>query len=273
METKIIVLIDFSPFTLPLLKFANAWSEKSGFETLLIHQLPGTASKITDIKPQERNIQLEKNKSLRKILELVEENFSNNSLVKTEIITSDLIDYLKNVQDKDSNTPLLVGMKGNESLNNPVMGKLTKSIIENLNCLTVIVPSTLKTYLPNSLTVGLSCKFPLNKLAFNIFLSKVSAITTHIRFISIIAAAKEYKRCHEYLLNLSMEYGHKISAEFEIFEGISAFRHIKEYIAQLPDTTFVVQKGEKLFTDKVSHKFLINDLVYDSSIPLVIIPQ
>lgn len=273
MKTKLIVLIDFSPYTPTLLKFANAWCEKSGSEILLIHQLLSPESIVQNTKNRTTNIQMEKNKTLRKIRELISETFNEKTKIRTEIITGDLIKYLKNMPDQDLNTPILLGMKGNTTGDKPIMGKLTKAITENLNCLTFIVPVTLKVYLPNSLTVGLSCKYPLNKPAFNIFLNQVLAFITHVRFISVMAAAKEYKRCHQYLLNLSMEYGHIVSAEFEIFNGISAFRYIKDYIAQLPETMFVVQKGEHLLTDKMSHKFLINDLVYDTSIPLVIVPQ
>lgn len=273
MKTKLIVLIDFSPYTPTILKFANAWCEKSGSETLVIHQLFSPESRIQNLELPQNNIKLEKTKTLRKIGELLSGTFNEKITLKTDIITGDMIEYLRNLPDQDSNNPVLLGMKGNSTGDKPLMGKLTKAIIENLNSLTVIVPVTLKAYLPNSLTVGLSCKYPLNKPAFNKFLTRVSAFITHIRFISVMAAAKEFKRCHEYLLNLSLEYSNIFSAEFEIFEGITAFHQIKEYIAQLPETMFVVQKGEHMFADRTSQKLLINDLAYTSCIPLVVIPQ
>lgn len=273
MKTTLIVLIDFSPYTPTLLRFASAWSENCNTDALLLHQLFNTQSSAHTNQNPMINLQAQKNKTLRNMRELASRSFNNKTTVKFEIITGDLIEYLKNMPGHDSGNPILVGMKGDTAADKPVMGKLTKAIIENLNCLTVIVPVTLKTYLPNTLTVGLSCRYPLNKPAFNNFLTQVSGFIVHIRFISVMAAAKEYKRCHEYLQNLSREYSQKPSAEFEIFAGITAFNQIKGYIAQLPQTMFVVQKGEHLFTDKISQRLLVNDLVYTSCIPLVVIPQ
>lgn len=273
MKTKIIVLIDFSPYTPELLKFAGTWSEKCNSDIVIIHQLYSPGAPVPDEKNHGTSLVMEKNRTLKKIRAMIGDIFKEGTSAKIEVITGDLIEYLMNLPDIDSNDPVLLGMKGDDSGNNPVMGKLTKAIIENLNCPAVIIPVTLKTYAPISLTVGLSCKYPLNKPAFNNFLTRISALITNIRFISVMASAREYKRCREYLLNLSMEYGRSVSAESEVFEGISAFRQIKEYIGQFPDTMFVVQKGAQLFTDKLSHKFLVNDLVYDTSIPLIVIPQ
>jgi hypothetical protein len=59
---------------------------------------------------------------------------------------------------------------------------------------------------------------------------------------------------------------------YEIYVSDNPSKNIQNIISGKSNELLVVQKGERLLTDYLFRKFLINDLVYDAKTPLIVLP-
>ena len=273
METRLIVLLDFSPQTETILKLVKQWSGIINTEILLIHQVTYAVPALADSKSRLKIIRFEKGKAIAELNKLIVRYFGKkNKKVDYEIFENNLVNSLKYRIGKNYNDIVILGTKGAGIFKKYFMGSTALKVIDNLNCLIVTVPPFYEAHLPQTLTVSVTHKYPLNRNAFNTFLTTVQEFIELVHFISIITPEDNLKKSHEYLLNLSQECQHNIPCAYDSFEGESAFKEIRKFVHENPNTMLVVQKGSRNLTDHLFRKFLINELIHDSSLPLIIIP-
>jgi hypothetical protein len=273
MKTRLVVLIDFSPQTAVILKLAKRWSEITNAEILLIHQVTYAIPALTDSETRTKIIQFEKGKANAKLSSLIQKHFKKTDAVDFEIYEKNLILSLKHMVGKKFNDIVMLGTEGTGFLKKYFMGSTALKIIDELNCLIITVPPFYEAHFPQKLTVAVTHKYPLNRSAFSNFLGVIKNFIELVHFISIVTPGENVKKAHEYLLNLTQECEHNIPCTYDLFEGSSAFAEIKDFVLDNPNTMLVVQKGSRNLSDHLFRKFFINDLVHDSSLPLIIIPQ
>lgn len=272
MKTRLVVLIDFSPQNEVIVKLAKRWSEIINAEILLIHQVTYAVPALADSESRIKIIQYEKGKAIAELNKLIQKHFEKNNSVNYEIFEKNLIPTLKNMLGKKYQDIVMIGTGGSGIFKKYFMGSTALKIIDDLNCQTIAVPPDFETHFPQTLTVAVTHKYPLNRNAFNNFLGEIKNFIELVHFISIVTPDENVKKSHEYLLNLTQECQHKIPCSYDIFEGESAFKEIKKFVQENPNTMLVVQKGSRTITDHLFRKLLINDLVHDNSLPLIIIP-
>ncbi|MGV3657517.1 MAG: hypothetical protein ACO1NX_06165, partial [Chitinophagaceae bacterium] len=61
------------------------------------------------------------------------------------------------------------------------------------------------------------------------------------------------------------------NSSYHTFEGKNALDAIKEHMRQNKDAYLVVQRGSRTFDDSVLRRFMINELVYSASVPMVVL--
>jgi nucleotide-binding universal stress UspA family protein len=273
MKTRLVVLIDFSPQNEVIVKLAKRWSEIINAEILLIHQVTYAVPALANSESRMKIIQYEKGKAIAELNKLIQKHFEKKHSVDYEIFETNLIPTLKNMIGKKFQDIVMIGTERSGIFKKYFMGSTALNIIDELNGLTIAVPPDFETHFPQTLTVAVTQKYPLNRSAFNNFLGVIKNFIEQVHFISIITPDENVKKSHEYLLNLTQECQHKIPCTYDIFEGESAFKEIKKFVQENPNTMLVVQKGSRNLSDHLFRKFFINDLVHDSSLPLIIIPQ
>ena len=273
MKTRLVVLIDFSPQNEVIVKLAKRWSEIIKAEILLIHQVTYAVPALADSESRMKIIQYEKGKAIAELNKLIQKHFEKNDSVNYEIFEKNLIPSLKNLLGKNYQDIVMIGTERSGIFTKYFMGSTALKIIDDLNCQTIAVPPDFETHFPQTLTVAVTQKYPLNRIAFNNFLGVIKNFIEQVHFISIITPDENVKKSHEYLLNLTQECQHKIPCTYDIFEGESAFKEIKKFVQENPNTMLVVQKGSRTISDHLFRKFFINDLVHDNSLPLIIIPS
>jgi nucleotide-binding universal stress UspA family protein len=273
MNPRLMVLIDFSPQTEVILKLAKRWSEIIKAEILLIHQVTYAVPALADSDTRTKIIQFEKGKVNTELNNLIRKHFGKTDTVDFEIFEKNLIPSLKKLVGKKFNDIVMLGTEGSGILKKYFMGSTALKIIDELNWLTITVPPFYETHFPQTLTVAVTHKYPLNRKIFSNFLGTIQNFIEQVHFLSIVTPGENVKKAHEYLLNLTQECEHNIPCTYDLFEGSSAFDAVKNFVLDNPNTLLVVQKGSRNLSDHLFRKFFINDLVYDSSLPLIIIPQ
>ena len=273
MKSRLVVLIDFSPQNEIIVKLAKRWSEIINAEILLIHHVTYAVPALADSESRMKIIQYEKGKAIAELNKLIQKHFDRNNSVDYEIFEKNLIPSLKNMLGKKYQDIVMLATEGSGIFKKYFMGSTALKIIDDLNWQTIAVPPDFETHFPQSLTVAVTHKYPLNKNAFYNFLGVIKNFIEQVHFISVVTPADNLKKTHEYLVNLSQECKHNIPCTYDLFEGESAFGEISKFVHENPHTMLVVQKGSRTISDHLFRKFLINDMVHDSSLPLIIIPS
>lgn len=272
MKTRLVLLIDFSPYTETLIKFAQKWCQLIDAEILLVHQVYYTLPAMTDMESRQRIINYEKSKALEKLNLLARDNFKTSAKTSCKVIESALTFTLPKILTGNYNDFIIVGTKGAGLFSKFLLGSTTIKVIEKLNYTTIVLPLSHHNNTPKVLTVATHYKFPLNKIDFNIFLTVTEKFIEAIRFISVKTPNDDYNKTETYLKTLHDEYGNQIAASYKIFTGDSVSGELKNYIKKNPATLMVAQKGSRAISDHLFRKFIINELVNDSSLPLIILP-
>jgi len=273
MKTRLVVLIDFSPSTTVLTEFAKKWNEVLNTEILFIHKLNFPFPGLAIEEERENLIDFEKEKVISELNTIIKNNFPDDKKVTFKILEKGLINSLPKYLGKEYNDILILALKETGVLKKIFLGSTALNIIEQINFTTITIPFDFQHFVPKSLTIALNIKYPLNKFAFNGFLNAVVSFIEEITFVSVITPKDNFKKNHEYLMKLAHEYDPIITSSFELVKGESVVNEIKEFTARNPETKLVVQKGARSISDLLFRKFMLNDLVFDSSIPIIILPS
>jgi nucleotide-binding universal stress UspA family protein len=273
MKTRLVVLIDFSPQNEVIVKLAKRWSEIINAEILLIHQVTYAVPALANSESRMKIILYEKGKAVAELNKLIQKHFEKKHSVDYEIFETNLIPTLKNMIGKKFQDIVMIGTESSGIFKKYFMGSTALNIIDELNGLTIAVPPDFETHFPQTLTIAVTNKYPLNRSAFSNFLGVIKNFIETVHFISIVLPGENVKKAHEYLLNLTHECEHNIPCTYDIFEGESVFEEIKNFVHDNPNTMLVVQKGSRTINDHLFRKFMINDLVHDSSLALIVIPN
>lgn len=272
MKTRLVLLIDFSPYTETLIKFAQTWSQLIKAEVLLINQVYYTVPAMTDINSRQQIINYEKSKALTKLNSLASENFKSPVKTSCKVIESALTFTLPKLLTENYYDLIIAGTKGEGLFSKFILGSTTIKIIEKLNFTTIVLPLSYPNNTPKVLTVATHYKFPLNKIDFNILLTITKKFIETIQFISVKTPNDDFSKTEVYLKKLHSEFNNQVPSSYKIFTGDSVSDELKNYVKNNPDTLMVVQKGSRAISDHLFRKFIVNELVNDNSLPLITLP-
>lgn len=269
-KNRIITLIDFSGNSETLIKFSSEFSKIIDSEVIFVHQVLAAAPVMADIETRKILIGIEKNKALEKLKALTKKYYFNDAeLFVSEKTILGILDELKSENYFDW---AFVGLKGTGVLKKIFIGSTALKVIEDSELLTVAVPIQKEIFIPKKLIVSVYYKFPINIAQFNILLSNLYEQIKEIEFITVITEKDDEDESIKYLLQLTLMYS-EYHAVMNSFRGKDAFSEIIDHMEEKKDSFLVVQQGSRSLTDSLFRKFLINDLVYSSSIPLIVLSK
>lgn len=273
MKTRFIIPIDFSPYSASQLILAHEWARKVLAEILVVHYATIDVPYITDPLVKERAEEVEKAELKQKLSEYVQEIIPTASSVQSMIVTDSLEQSIKELPREGYNDLVFVGLKGAGLLKRIFIGSTTVKLIENVNELIVAVPKNMKMTVPDTLYVAVHYKYHLNLEALdrllNVFYYKVSKI----HLISVLKEEDEEDKARFFMEQLQqrvMKIGNTTS---EIFKGQNAQEELKKYMLNHQNGILAIQNGGRSHYESDYRSFLINDLVYDASIPMIVLPS
>ncbi|MBI0400354.1 MAG: hypothetical protein GYB55_01665 [Cytophagales bacterium] len=269
---RLIVLVDFSPYTPTQLKLACRWQEIYGLDLVFLHKMDGLAPTLSNTRESDKIIAFNKAEAERKYLQYLKDSelspISNQTTF--EAIPLQLTHYLEGFLKPDD--LLLLGLKGTGFLKRILIGSTATTIINQLNQTVIALPQSIDFAIPRKLVLSCQEKYPLNESALEIILNTVGKKIEEIELLTIIEDKAELEPSKTYLEYIESKIGEAYSYKISIYENTDAFSEIKKRFSQCLDDFIVLQKGSRHLNDKLFRRFFINDLIHDGNTPLIILP-
>ena len=269
-KNRIITLIDFSDNSETLIKFSSEFSKIIDSSVVFVHKVPELSPAMADADVKKQIIEIGKEEAQDQLKALTKKYFFRDGdfLVSEKAILT-ILEELKNEHYFDW---VFVGLQGKGLLKKIFIGSTALKIIEGSELLTVAIPIQKEILIPQKLIVAAYYKFPINIAQFNILLSNLSEQIKEIEFITVITENDDEDESIKYLLDLTLMYS-EYHAVMNPFKGKDAFSEITDHMADKTDAFLVVQQGSRTLSDSLFRKFLVNDLVYSNSIPLIVLSK
>jgi len=272
MKNRFIVLIDFSPYSEPLLRFAYDWGKRIDAEIVLVHN---TIVLSPVMSPRESKIELiniANSNALQRLKECAEAVLPKGTPFERIVSEIELVIQLRQLLQEPFNNLVFLGIKGTGLLKKIFIGSQAVNVIDSIDNLIVAVPKNAGCCPHESIHVAVQKNYPLNIIDFNKFLNFTGDEINRIAFFSVVTPDDDLVSTENYLKELAGLYSDKRDISYRIYEGNSAFEDLKGIILKKKDEYIVVQRGSRTFLDQMFRKFLINELVYEGDTPLIILP-
>lgn len=270
---KIYALLDFSDYSNTQLKLANQWCINFDYELVIVHEVflmvPSLGSPEVRLK-----IEYDQKRGVLNQLETLRQSYVDPSVkVSFEITAEPLIKYLSEGVQIQQGDLIVMGIKGTGKLKQIFLGSTATRVIEELNQITVALPIQLELNLPKKLIVAVHHKTHINEEVLNILLQKIKYDSIELEFVSIITEGEQISDADRYLNELKNRYSEHYTCRINLFAGNDALNDLKNFVLPQNGSFLVLQKGSRSLADRVFRRFMINEMVYDASTPLIILPS
>jgi len=268
MKNRIITLVDFSGYTPTLQQAAARFAQALQADVVLMHQVAGVFPAFSDGDSRRQVINKEISVAEEKLQALAQPfNFTNLQFAVSE---QPLTQQIKALQNEGYTDWLFLGLKGTGLLKRWFIGSTALEVIENGNCVTVALPQHTEVTIPQRLVIAISENYDLNQTQLRLLLEGLKNELTDIEFVTVDTGNEGEGASEANLQNLQQAYA-AYNASYKIFNGNNALAEIKAHMQQCPNAYLVLQRGARTFEDTVLRRFMVNELVYNASIPLIVL--
>lgn len=270
---KIYVLLDFSDYSHTQLKLANQWCLKFGYDMVLVHE---TILMIPSLGSPDVRLKIEygqKNEVLNQLEKLRQSYIDSSVKVSFEITAEPLIKHLSERIQIEKKDLILMGIKGTGKLKQIFLGSTATRVIEELNQITLTIPINLDLNFPQKLIVAVHHKTPINEEALSILVGIIKNGLLDLEFVSIVTENEEISYTNKYLKELKNRFADIFPSNINVFSGNDALNDLKNFVLPQRGAFLVLQKGSRSLVDRVFRRLMVNDMVYDASIPLIVLPS
>lgn len=273
MRRKFFVLLDFSKGFETIIDFSAELASKSDNELHIVHQVPLLVPAMADNKGREQIIQAEKDDAVIKLKSLLR-NIPDYSVRKYYHVTDrNIVLHLFEDLKPTPNDIVVVGIKKMSLLQKWLMGTTITKVIEYLTCPLIALPLGLKVYLPKTLLISSSIKYPINKPALRSMTQILHvAGAEKMFFTSVLEDDAEDAITPDYLEGLAAQFKDEISTDKEVYKGTNLLETLKSKADEHHQPIIVLQRGSRSLTDQLFRDFVIDELVHDAQTPLIVLP-
>jgi hypothetical protein len=269
-KNRIIVLVDLSQDSKQLIQFAEKLCIETKGRIIMIHRLIGVAPALTDEDSRKIIFEAERHKALIMLESLADKFLSTKP---TLIATNEsILKVLNDLKNKIYTDWVLVGLKGTSFFKQLFVGSISLNVIDESQHLTFGIPLKNMDINLSELVVAVSPKYPVKIDYLHLILANLRNSIKKVSFISIISNEEESLETHLLLDSLTHEFS-GFSSSFSTFQGDNAKREIENYMDKKETCFLVIQQGSRGIKDLFFRKFFTDDLVYNGSTPLIILPQ
>ncbi len=260
-------MIDFSPYAATLAQTTAWFARALHADVVLMHQVGSIFPAFSDTESRRQVIEKEKAEALHKLEALAQS--CGLAQVQYAVGHEPLNAQLQELKANAYFDWVLLGLKGTGLLKQLFIGSTALEVIENSGLLSVALPKSTEVVVPHRLVVAVSENFPLNRGQLQQVVSSLKEEISAIEFITI-DTGDEAAASETTLRELQQAFS-QYNSSYHTFEGKNALDAIKEHMRQNKDAYLVVQRGSRTFDDSVLRRFMINELVYSASVPMVVL--
>ena len=272
MKKRFIILIDFSEYSVNLIKYAFGWSRQVGAELLLVHHTIVLAPALTDNDSRQEIIQIANQEGLKKLKLLAKDLIPQTVKISFSVSESNLQLSLNKFLEEPFDNLIFTGIKGSGIFKKIFIGSVALQVIDNIDHIVVALPKEIAVFSQEKIFVAVTKIHPLNILELYKFLNFIDKDNTSITFFYLAKPNEKTVNIEKHLRDLTSLFAGTFNTNFAIYEGNDPFQNIRNVINNKEEEILIVQKGSRLWTDQIFRKFLINELVFEGQTPLVVLP-
>jgi nucleotide-binding universal stress UspA family protein len=272
MPNTIFVPIDFSPYTAQQLWLAKNWALWLHADISVVHQMDDP---IPSLAPNTVRLQIHyenKRRVTQDWFRLQKKIFDKNDFVKFDTINENLIQYLSEKTQFLEGGIIIMGLKGVGRLKQIFLGSMVTEVVEKLHQTVIAAPKNNLNITPKRLVISAHPKYHFNMKSLKILLGKIEGLVEEINLIAFAEENDEILKLEVFLEGLKSEIKTDVPIFYRIFTGDKLKNQAFDELVATQNTYLILQKGGRTFKDKIFRKFMINELVYHASIPLIILP-
>lgn len=269
-KNRIILLIDFSEYSINLIDFAFLMAEIIKAKVIFVHQVAGISPALAAQETKDEIAQIEINEAYAKLRKLAQGRVHD----QYEFLVSPkpMLSLLREVASDEYFDWVFAGQKGTGALKRLFIGSTTLSIVNDSELLTVAVPVREPLDLPQKLMVGVNPKYALNDAQLTRVLSTLNTQIIDLEFFSIVKEEEDPTLVETYLKELQKKY-ESYNPVIRLYKGANAFNTLKERIELTKNSFLILQQGSRSLTEQLFRKFMINELAYSAKIPLIVLSK
>ncbi len=272
MKKRFLVLIDFSPGSADLLRYAYDWSRVVHAEILLVHHTTLLLPLFTEHDNKLALKKMAKDEALEKLKKFAKETLSDTTRIQYLVSEAPLLSVLSKALKEPFEHLVFLGLKGAGVLKKIFIGSTAIRVIENTPAIVAAIPLHVERFSAEKIYVAINDRNLLNIIGFNRFLQFIENKTGQLIFFSLTKPEDDITSVERYLQDLRDMYKNTRDTSYEIYSGANLFENIKSVINNKTAELLVLQKGSRLLSDHYFRKFVINELVYDGETPLIVLP-
>ena len=272
MKNRFIVLIDFSPHSEQLLRFAYDWSKRADAVLLTFHNTMALSPLMTPYETKTILTERANYQAWEQLRAFTETVLPGATSIQHLVSEKNLVVALRELLKKPFHHLVFLGIKGTGLLKKIFIGSQAVNVIDGIDSLIVAMPQHAPCCAPDAIHVAVQKTYPLNLIELNKIIRLNGAVGSKIIFFSVVTPEDDREATERYLKELSALYSDKKEAAYELYSGDESWRDLKKIIKGKQNEFIVVQRGSRMFLDQIARKFLINDLVYEGHTTLIIMP-
>ena len=272
MKKRFIILIDFSPYSANLLRYAYDWSKKVDAAFILVHNTIVAAPALADTESRREIASITNREVYEKLQNFAQSLLPEKTQVRYFVSERNLVLSLPELLQEPFENLIFLGIKGTGILKKIFIGSVAVQVIDHVNNVIVAVPKNIESFSSKTIHVAVSKNYPINTVEFNKFLRFTGNNIEKIAFFSLVKPDDDLQATEKYLKELKDLYSDQKDTTYELYQGRHIFQDLKKVINHKADELLVVQRGSRVFSDQIFRKFFINELVYEGEIPLIILP-
>ncbi|MDQ3276803.1 MAG: universal stress protein [Bacteroidota bacterium] len=269
-KNRILSLLDFSEYSEKILRCSKSFSTYLQAEVLLIHQLPNIVTARASASVREQVYKAEREDAFERLSEL------SGSMFETTLpmIASqeDLTETLSNLKNNAYFDWLLVGLKGKSFLEQVFLGSKAVAVLDQTSFVTIAFPLAKEICFPEELVVALHADDTINSEQLKAVVAQLPGALRKITFVTEMNSEDQRDSVASALSRLKAEFEAMAPAEVMI-RGGDVQKELERYLQDKAQSFLLVQESDPLRHDSVFKRGLINELVYRSTVPMIILPH
>lgn len=263
-------LVDFSEYTDTMLRYTRSFSDYLDAEVVLIHQLPGIVPARASANVRDQFYKNEREETYERLVELAGPLFGTMpAMVASEKM---LTDTLHNLENTAYYNWLFIGIKGTSFFEQLLLGSKAVEVIEESRFVSIAVPLGKNLCFPKELVVAVDPDTPFDSTHLKTVLSQLPEGISNIAFLSITPDDENENAIRNTLGEIAAGFeGYHTSVL--VFHSGNEIKEIERYMNDRADSYLVLQAGDPETHDFIFKKGLVNELVYKSVVPMIVLPR
>lgn len=271
--SNVLVLFDFSEFSMAALRAAIHWSDATKCGLHLFHHvetlLPGFTP--TEFKKSwQEDAEREAETAVSRVLEPLMGDKAES--VTIHIVSGHFLPKLLELTGRLSFQLLFLGTKGRGAFSEILSGSFASKVIAHVPLPVAAIPQLYQPTDGYDLLVSVNTALGFRTMGLQRLVRSLDAALTSLELITVLGNEEQVYNVELRLAALAQEFSGVASCKYTVLAGENVYDELTSLMQNRPNSMVVLQKGEDDDMKNIVGKSLVFELIRINEIPLIILP-